>query len=57
MTYETLDELQKNLDGLLNFYNHDRAHQGKMCRGRRPIKTFLDGKVIWQEKVDSLNLS
>jgi transposase InsO family protein len=55
--YETLDELQKDLDDWLCFYNHQRTHQGKMCCGRTPMQTFLDGKKIWQEKVDSLNLN
>jgi transposase InsO family protein len=55
--YETLDELQKDLDDWLYFYNHQRTHQGKMCCGRTPMQTFLDGKKIWQEKVDSLNLN
>jgi len=55
--YETLDELQKDLDDWLYFYNHQRTHQGKMCCGRTPMQTLLDGKKIWQEKVDSLNLN
>jgi transposase InsO family protein len=55
--YETLDELQKDLDDWLGFYNHHRTHQGKMCCGRTPMQTFLDGKKIWQEKVDNLNLN
>lgn len=55
--YETLDELQKDLDDWIYFYNHQRTHQGKMCCGRTPMQTFLDGKKIWQEKVDSLNLN
>lgn len=55
--YERLDELQKDLDDWLYFYNHQRTHQGKMCCGRTPMQTFLDGKKIWQEKVDSLNLN
>ncbi len=54
--YETLDELQKDLDDWIFHYNHERTHQGKMCCGRTPIATFLEGKKIWQEKVDSLNL-
>lgn len=55
--YSTLDELQKDLDDWLVYYNNERTHQGKMCCGRTPIDTFLDGKRIWQEKVDSLNLN
>ena len=54
--YETLDELQKDLDDWLRHYNDDRTHQGKMCCGRTPMATFLDGKKIWQDKVDNLNL-
>jgi transposase InsO family protein len=54
--YMTLDELQKDLDDWLDYYNHHRTHQGKMCCGRTPMETFLDGKRIWKEKVDSLNL-
>ena len=55
--YNTLDELQHDLDAWLNYYNNERTHQGKMCCGRTPMETFLVGKKIWNEKVDSLNLS
>jgi transposase InsO family protein len=55
--YTTLDELQKDLDDWLHYYNHQRTHQGKMCCGRTPIETLLDGKKIWKEKVENLNLN
>ncbi|MGH7746252.1 MAG: IS481 family transposase [Candidatus Dormibacteria bacterium] len=55
--YSALDELQKDLDDWLVHYNNERTHQGKMCCGRTPMDTFLDGKRIWQERVDSLNLN
>lgn len=55
--YLTLDELQKDLDDWLMFYNNQRTHQGKMCCGRTPMQTLIDGKRIWQEKVDNLNLN
>jgi transposase InsO family protein len=55
--YSSLDELQKDLDDWLAYYNNERTHQGKMCCGRTPMETFLDGKKIWREKVDSLNLN
>ena len=51
--YETIDELQKDLDEWINYYNNDRTHQGKVCCGRTPMETLLDGKSIWKEK--SLN--
>lgn len=55
--YQTLDEMQKDLDDWVDHYNHERTHQGKMCCGRTPMQTLLEGKKIWQEKVDSLNLN
>lgn len=55
--YSSLEELQQDLDDWLYYYNHQRTHQGKMCCGRTPINTLLDGKKIWMEKVDRLNLN
>ena len=37
-------------------YNHHRTHQGKMCWGRTPMGTFLDGKRIWADKESKLKL-
>lgn len=51
--YVGLEDLQKDLDEWLNKYNTDRTHQGKMCNGRTPMETFIDGLKIWREK--SLN--
>ncbi|WP_180064259.1 IS481 family transposase [Acinetobacter sp. YH16042] len=48
--YITLEELQADLDVWLKFYNTERTHQGKMCCGRTPLETLLDGKRIWAEK-------
>lgn len=48
--YSNIDELQKDLDNWLEYYNNARTHQGKMCCGRTPMKTLLDGKAIWEEK-------
>jgi transposase InsO family protein len=55
--YTELDELQKDLDHWLHHYNYERTHQGKMCCGRTPMETLLDGKRIWKEKVENLNLN
>jgi transposase InsO family protein len=49
--YANIDELQIDLDGWLTHYNHERTHQGKMCCGRTPMETFVDGKKVWQEKL------
>jgi len=34
----------------LHHYNTQRTHQGKMCCGRTPIETMIEGKEIWKEK-------
>jgi hypothetical protein len=43
-------ELQADLDEWPHHYNHERTHQGKMCCGRTPFETMIDGKAIWREK-------
>ena len=48
--YESLEQLQEDLDQWLEHYNFERTHQGKMCCGRTPIQTLMDGKQIWKEK-------
>ncbi len=48
--YESVEELQNDLDEWLQKYNTERTHQGKMCCGRTPMETLFDGKQIWQEK-------
>ena len=55
--YLTLDELQKDLDDWLYYYTHRRTNQGKMCCGRTPMETLLDGKKIWKGKIENLNLN
>ena len=41
--FESLEQLQDALDAWLKKYNEQRTHQGKMCCGRTPMETFLDG--------------
>ena len=48
--YESIEDLQTELDIWLDYYNTERTHQGKMCCGRTPMDTLLDGKRIWKEK-------
>lgn len=48
--YTDLESLQKDLDNWLDYYNNERTHQGKMCCGRTPMETLLDGKPAWKEK-------
>jgi len=48
--FETIDDLQKELDLWIDHYNHERTHQGKMCCGRTPMETLIDGKQVWLDK-------
>ncbi len=48
--YTEIETLQTDLDEYLQRYNTQRTHQGKMCCGRTPMETLIDGKQIWQEK-------
>lgn len=48
--YETIEQLQADLDKWLHHYNTKRTHQGKMCCGRTPFETMIEGKEIWKEK-------
>src|SRR5512137_271935 len=48
--YNDVGSLQKDLDEWLDYYNNQRTHQGKMCCGRTPIATLIDGKSVWKEK-------
>ena len=53
--YCTIEALQADLDAWLVHYNGESTHQGKMCCGRTPLQTLIEGKEAWQEKVDNLN--
>ena len=53
--YRSIEELQSDLDEWLKYYNYDRTHQGKMCCGRTPIETLIDGKEVWKDKITNLN--
>lgn len=41
--YESLNEMQKDLDVYLVKYNQERSHQGRNMNGRTPIKAFVEG--------------
>jgi transposase InsO family protein len=48
--YASLEELQTDLDQWLEYYNERRTHQGKICNGRTPVETFVDGITVFKEK-------
>ncbi len=48
--YTDMESLQTDLDGYMLQYNNERTHQGKRCKGKTPMQTFIDGKQIFAEK-------
>lgn len=48
--YQSLEELQTDLDGWMDYYNKERAHSGKYCFGKTPMQTFMDSIPLVREK-------
>ena len=49
--YNTLDELQQDLDSWMDEYNTQRPHTGKFCFGKTPMQTLLDSIPMTKEKM------
>ena len=49
--YNSLEELQADLDEWLVEYNRERSHSGKYCEGRTPLQTFRETKHLAQQKM------
>jgi transposase InsO family protein len=49
--YTTLEEMQKDLDAWIVYYNNERPHSGKYCYGKTPMQTFLDSINLAREKM------
>jgi len=49
--YTSLEELQKDLDEWIRWYNEERTHSGKYCFGKTPMQTFLDSLSLAKEKM------
>ena len=48
--YQTISDLQADLDAWMVEYNEFRSHQGRYCFGKTPLQTFLDAIPIAKEK-------
>lgn len=49
--YSSIEEIQKDLDEFMDYYNQSRTNQGKRCKGNTPYETYLEGKEIYKNKV------
>ncbi len=48
--YRSIEEPQVDLDAWLVRYNTERMNQGKHCKGRTPMQTFLEDRCLANEK-------
>lgn len=49
--YNSLEELQVDVDKWIKEYNEERVHSGKYCYGKTPWQTFQDAKHLAQMKM------
>ena len=49
--YNSLEELQIDLDNWIDFYNKERTHSGKYCFGKTPEQTFKQSIHLAKEKM------
>lgn len=49
--YNSLEELQADLNVWIEEYNTQRTHSGKYCYGKTPMETFLDSLNIAKNKM------
>ena len=51
--YESLEQMQGDLDAYLLIYNYERAHQGRNMNGRTPHQAFVEGIPNIADKEDT----
>lgn len=49
--YQSLEQMQQDLDEWMQHYNNERTHSGKYCFGKTPAQTFTDSKHLAEEKM------
>jgi transposase InsO family protein len=53
--YSSVEEMQKDLDEWVEYYNNERPHSGKYCFGKTPMQTFKETTYLALEKsIDQL---
>jgi transposase InsO family protein len=49
--YSSIEQMQKDLDEWIDYYNKERTHSGKYCFGKTPEQTFKDSLHLAKEKM------
>jgi transposase InsO family protein len=55
--YETIEQLQEDVDEWIREYNEERPHSGKYCYGKTPMQTFLDTLQLAKDKMIGYDLT
>jgi transposase InsO family protein len=48
--YQSLEELQMDVDIWIMHYNEERVHSGKYCYGKTPMETFVESKQLAMDR-------
>lgn len=49
--YQSLEQIQRDLDGYMRKYNEERTNQGKRCKGKTPMELFHAGIPLYHKYV------
>ena len=49
--YHTIEEMQKDLDEWMQYYNYERPHSGRYCYGKTPMQTWQESLYLAKEKL------
>src|ERR1041385_2340235 len=49
--YNNLEQLQKDLDDWISYYNNERPHSGRYCYGKTPMQTFNESSILAKQKL------
>jgi transposase InsO family protein len=49
--YNSLEEMQKDLDEWMDYYNKERSHSGRYCFGKTPMETFKESLILARQKM------
>jgi transposase InsO family protein len=49
--YNTIAEMQKDLDEWMDYYNHERTHSGRYCYGKTPMQTWQESLHLAKQKL------
>jgi len=49
--YTSLEEMQRDLDHWVKYYNNERTHSGRYCYGKTPMETFKQSIILARQKM------